>query len=351
MTEQSQHAEPHGTPVDRLAGGPGVSHIDPNDPAAPNYEVISRLRTPLTLRDIMIGPVRSGYVGQDHQVDPKLLPPPPAELFPDVEVDEVYATSPDGPIRCQVYRPKAAGSVELPVMLYFHGGGFMVGRSEDTEFLTRKICSQNGIVVMSVNYRLAPEWPFPIGLDDCVAAYRWTLEEGAARLGVDADRVAFGGDSSGANFAATAALRSRDLAGLPMPAAVVMLGLVCDFRFEQYDSFNEMAPMGIVYDAAFAGFMRGAYARYEDWTHPHVSPIEADLQGFPPAFVAVGTEDPMLDSASAFARKLQEAGNEAVQLFVSDGMSHGFYFFPRLFHQEEEAYEAVRKFLHRHLAA
>jgi len=134
-----------------------------------------------------------------------------------------------------------------------------------------------------------------------------------------------------------------------MPAAVVLLGPVCDFRFERYDSFNEMAPMGIVYDAAFAGFMRGGYVHYENWSHPHVSPMEADLQVFPPTFITVGTEDPMLDSASAFARKLEEQDGGHVELFVSEGMPHGFYFFPRLFHQEEEAYEAVRKFLQERL--
>jgi acetyl esterase len=232
-------------------------------------------------------------------------------------------------------------------MMYFHGGGFMVGRSEDTEFLTRKMCVQNNLVVVSVNYRLAPEWPFPTGLDDCVAAYRWVLEQGDT-LGADTGRIVFAGDSSGSNFAATAALRARD-AGLPLPTAVVMLGPVCDFNFERYDSFNRLAPKGIVYDAAFAGFMRGGYVRYEDWSHPHVSPIYADLGGFPPTILVVGTADPIVDSARAFARKLQEAGNQSVELFVSERMPHGFYFFPRLFREEVEAYDAVEKFLQKHL--
>ncbi|MGI8860044.1 MAG: alpha/beta hydrolase fold domain-containing protein [Rubrobacteraceae bacterium] len=98
--------------------------------------------------------------------------------------------------------------VDSAIMLYFHGG-FMVGRSEDTEFLTRKICAQNGVTVISVNYRLASEWPFPTGLDDCVAVYRWLLEGGGG-FGATADRIAFCGDSSGANFAAAMPLRARD---------------------------------------------------------------------------------------------------------------------------------------------
>ena len=93
-----------------------------------------------------------------------------------------------------------------------------------------------------MNYRLAPEWPFPTGLEDCVAAYRWVLEQGET-LGADTGRIVFAGDSSGSNFAATAALRARD-AGLPLPTAVVMLGPVCEFNFERYDSFNRLAPKG-----------------------------------------------------------------------------------------------------------
>jgi acetyl esterase len=284
-----QPAKPQGTPVDQRAGGSGLSHIDPHDPAAPNYEVVARLRGTLSLREMMIHPVRTGYLGQQDPIDPKLLPPSAEKLFPNVAVTRAFAPSPDGPIRCEVFRPEGAPQ-NLPMMLYFHGGGFMVGRSEDTEFLTRKMCVQNGLVVVSVNYRLAPEWPFPTGLDDCVAVYRWILEQGGT-LGADTSRVVFAGDSSGSNFAVTAALRARD-ADLPLPTAVVMLGPVCDFDFEQYDSFNRLAPKEIVYDAAFAGFMRGAYVSHEDWAHPHVSPVHADLRGFPPTILVVGTADP-----------------------------------------------------------
>ena len=137
--------------------------------------------------------------------------------------------------------------------------------------------------------------------------------------------------------------------GLLLPKAVVLLGPVCDFRFEEYESFNRQAPTGIIYDAAFAGFMRGAYVRADQWDHPHVSPIRGDLAGYPPAIVIVGTHDPMIDSASAFAQKLGEAGNPYAELFVRDGMPHGFYFFPRMFRQEDEAYAAIQRFLAQHL--
>ena len=337
---------PHGTPVDRLQNGPGVAHIDPRDPAAPNYELISRLRSPLSLREIMIQPVRSGYIGHDHPIDPRDLPPSGAEIFPDVSVETIYIPSPDGPIRCQVYRP-AGERASRAFILYAHGGGFMVGSSEDTDFITRALAQQNGAIVVSANYRLAPEWPFPTGLDDFLAVYRFLRLQGAS-LGGDASRIAVAGDSSGANFAAAVPLRLRDQ-GEPLPDAVVAMGPVSDFRFEQYASFNAQAPTGIVYDAAFAGFMRGAYLRYEQWDNPHASPIRGDLAGYPPAILVVGTHDPMIDSARAFGQALRDAGNERVELFVRQGMPHGFYFFPGLFHQEDEAYESIRHFLRRHL--
>lgn len=107
--------------------------------------------------------------------------------------------------------------------------------------------------------------------------------------------------------------------------------------------------MGIAYDVAFLGFLRGAYVGYEQWSHPHVSPIYADLAGFPPTMLVVGTEDPIIDSAHAFARKLEEAGNANVDLFVSEGMPHGFYLFPRIFRQEEESYAAIERFLKQYL--
>src|SRR5262245_42267818 len=232
-------------------------------------------------------------------------------------------------------------------MLYVHGGGFMVGRSEDTDYMARRISAENNVVVVSVNYRLAPEWPFPVGLDDCLAVYAWLRTHGRD-LGGDAARVAVAGDSSGGNFAAALPLPAR-ANGLVPPEASVMFAPVLDLNFEAYDSFNSLAPTGVVYDAAFMGFLRGAYCRYPEWKHPHVSPLRADLDQFPPAMVIVGTHDPLVDSCVAFVRKARAAGCPDIELFVSDGMPHGFYFWPGMFRQEGDAYAAVRGFLNRHL--
>lgn len=142
--------------------------------------------------------------------------------------------------------------------------------------------------------------------------------------------MAIAGDSSGANVATAAPLRLRD-GGHAMPDAVIALGPVTDSCVEEYASFNEQAPRGIVYDAAFAGFMRGAYLRHDQWNHPHASPMNGDLTGYPPAMLVVGSHDGMIDSARAFAGKLRVAGNRHVDFSVRAGMPHGFSLLPRPF--------------------
>jgi hypothetical protein len=117
--------------VDQRADGPGVSRIDPNDPAAPMYRLLALMRSPVALRDLMLQPVRTGYIGQEKPIDPAELPKSAAELYPDIRVSELDVPSPLGRIRCQVYSPPRAAA-RRAMMLYAHGGGFTLGQSEDT---------------------------------------------------------------------------------------------------------------------------------------------------------------------------------------------------------------------------
>jgi acetyl esterase len=131
-----------------------------------------------------------------------------------------------------------------------------------------------------------------------------------------------------------------------------MFGPVVDLRFEEYESFERLAITGVVFDTAFMGFARGAYCRYAEWNHPHVSPIRGDLRDYPPALVVVGTSDPMVSSCQAFAAALRAAESGATELLVCDGMPHGFYFWPGVFPTEEaRAYAVAGTFLNRHLVA
>jgi acetyl esterase len=355
----SAHAQDNASPppppfVDRLPGGPGVSRIDPSDPAAPLYQLLAKMRTPVTLRDLMIHPVRAGYIGQERPIDPKELPKSAAELYPAVRVFEIAVPSPAGRIRCQVFSPPAEAAPSAarprPMMLYLHGGGFTVGQSEDTAYITSRIAAENTMVVVSANYRLAPEWPFPACLDDCLAVLQWMRANGST-LGGDGAQIAVGGDSAGGNLAAALPIKARDT-GMPPPQAAVLLAPITDFFFEQHQSFERLAPLGIVYDTAFIGFIRGAYLVHgKNWAHPHASPARAELRDYPPTLIASGTQDPLVDDNRAFAEKLRAAGGAHVEHFIREGMPHGFYFFPGLFRQGEEAFAAIGKFLERVFAA
>jgi len=286
----------------------------------------------------MIAPVRSGYIGDGGQPDPSLVPPSGAEAMPRVSVEQVYLPVRDGVARCQLYRPSDSGHRALPVIVYYHGGGFAVGSSEDCDFLARKLAVTNDALVVSANYRSAPGFMFPVPLDDAFDVYAWVVEHGGD-LDADATRVVVAGDSAGSNFAAAIPRRAR-AERIRVPDAVVMLGAFADFQFERWASFLALAPRGIVYDMAFAGFIRGAYVGTAPWDHPWVSPIEGDLAGYPTAVVVAGTHDPIVDSAREFARRIRAAGGTAVEYFP-DGMPHGFYFFPGVHPEEEVAYGVV----------
>ncbi|RDI60804.1 alpha/beta hydrolase [Microvirga subterranea] len=340
MNDDAAAARSSATPVDQRTDGPGISHIDPLDPAARYFQLLAKMRTPMTLRDIMIQPVRHGYIS--HSIEPADLPPSASQLYPEIEVSDIYVPSAAGPIRCQVYRPRS--DEPLPMMLYAHGGGFTVGSSEDTAYITSRLASDNRMVVVSVNYRLAPEWPFPAGLDDCAAVFGW-LRQNGRDVGGDPSWIAVGGDSAGGNMAAALPIKIRDEGDHPPEAAVLMCPIT-SFFVEEHESFERLAPLGIIYDTAFVGYIRGAYAvHYRNWSHPHVSPALADLRGYPPTIVVSGTADPIVDDNLAFVRKLRDSGNGEVVSFVRERMPHGYYFFPGLLKEGDEAFDAIAEFL------
>ena len=317
----------------------GMTYIADDDPARPMYEVLWRMRRPVALRDLMIEPVRTGYIGDGEPLDRTGLPPSGAEAVPKVDVDQVYLPVRGGVARCQVYRPREADpDALLPLMLYLHGGGFTVGVSEDCDFVTRKLAETNNVVVVSANYRMAPEYPFPTPFDDVCDVYRWLIAHGI-ELGGDPARLVVAGDSAGSNFAAAVPLRARD-EGLPAPRAVVLLGAFVDFHYEQWPSFQALAPRGIVYDSGFMGYIRGAYLPTTAWDHPWASPIDGDLADYPLAVVIAGSHDPLVDSARAFSARVRAAGGRTVDYFP-DGMPHGFYFFPGIFGEENVAYQTI----------
>ncbi|MGD9540899.1 alpha/beta hydrolase [Methylocystis sp.] len=326
--------------VDARTDGPGVVRLSQNDPAAPFYRMLVKLRTPVAMRDMMLAPVRACYRGEGLTIDPAELPASAAQLYPQVSVSTLAVPSDAGPVRCECFAPPGAGP--RPMMLYVHGGGFVVGRSEDTAFITSRIAAESDVVVVSVNYRMAPEWPFPAGLDDCMAVLRWLRDKGG-EIGGDASRILVGGDSAGGNLAAALAIRAREERVSIRAAA--LLCPVTDFHFERFPSFERLAPTGVVIDAPFMAFARAAYlTTAAQWRHPWASPALADLNGYPQTLIISGAADPLVDENRAFAEKLKAAGVKVVH-FVGDAAPHGFYFFPDLLSEADAAFAAIARFL------
>jgi acetyl esterase len=210
-------------------------------------------------------------------------------------------------------------------MVFFHGGGFVIGDIETHDDQARQICRDGEMVVVSVDYRLAPEHKFPAGHEDCVAATKWAADN-VAELGGDTERLVVGGDSAGGNMAATVALACR--ADGPTLAAQFLLYPSVDFSEEaDYPSRVENAE-GYFLTADDMLWFRTQYLPDDvDVTDPRLSPtLAGDLAGVAPAVIGVAEFDPLRDEGLAYAKALADAGvNVVVRRY--DGMIHGFFGF------------------------
>jgi acetyl esterase len=242
------------------------------------------------------------------------------------EVDEVVdlmIPGPAGPLRVRVYRPLSTEI--LPVVIWFHGGGWVVGTLDSHDPVCRALANRTPCVVVAVDYRLAPEAPFPAAVEDSWAATRWVAEE-ALKLGGDATRIVVAGDSAGGNLAAAVALRARD-SGLEL-ALQVLVYPVTDFDLES-ESYRRLAT-GLNLTRAKMEWYWQQYLGGADGSHPEASPLRApDLTGVAPALVQTAEHDPLLSEGEAFAARLADAG-VPVTLTRYDGMIHGFIRMPAL---------------------
>jgi len=229
-------------------------------------------------------------------------------------------------VPCRVFRPdgRARG-----VYLHFHGGGMITGSPEMNDIPNRELARQFGLAVVSVDYRLAPEHPYPAGPDDGLAVARWLVEHAEREFG--SGRLVAGGESAGAYMAAAVLLRVRDELG----AVDRFVG--ANLVFGVYDWGRSPSQRGIrphqgpdVLDPESIRFFTDCYlpGRTDDQRRdPAISPAFADLRGLPPALLSVGTTDHLLDDTLVLAARSAAAGNE-VELFVAPDMPHGFLFFP-----------------------
>jgi len=207
-----------------------------------------------------------------------------------------------------------------PLLLFFHGGGFMYGDLDSHDAACRFVAERSGVRVLAVDYRLAPEHPFPAAYDDALAAYRWLLDH-AADVGADPQRLAVGGDSAGGNLAAGVAIEAAR-EGLPL--AFQLLVYPATDAIRQTDSAAAYAE-GFYLTRAFMDLANATYVAHTDPKDPRVSPLYADLpRGLAPAYVVTAGFDPLRDEGEAYARRLSDAGVQ-VELRRFPDQIHGFF--------------------------
>jgi acetyl esterase len=230
---------------------------------------------------------------------------------------------PAGDIPVRVYVPTADPGPR-PVLVYFHGGGWVIGDLETHDGTVRALAAASGVTVVSVDYRLAPEHPFPAAVDDCLAAVRWVADPGnATALDIDPRRMAVGGDSAGGNLAAVVAQQLRDDG--PAVQFQLLVYPVTDVRLS-HPSIDQNAD-GYLLTKADMLWFREHYVGDHGWTDPLVSPLlatEEAVRGVAPALVITAEYDPLRDEGEAYAERLRAAGVAATATRY-EGMIHGFF--------------------------
>jgi acetyl esterase len=235
------------------------------------------------------------------------------ECGPPVPVAQVSDVDADG-VPCRLYVPMPGA----PALLYLHGGGWAMGSVETVDRLCRRIADRSGCAVLSVDYRLAPEHPYPAALEDAETALAWLRRTGGA-AGVDATQVAVGGDSAGGHLAAVLARRQRD-AGTPL-AYQVLIYPVIDPAMSS-ESYRQLSDYGLE-STAMGLFWAMFLADAGDRESPDVAPLAADLAGLPPALILTAEYDVLRDEGERYGDALIEAGVPAVVVRYL-GVNHGF---------------------------
>ena len=253
-------------------------------------------------------------------------------------VEDRRIAGPAGTIGVRIFTPAGGGSGPLPVLLYYHGGGFVFGDLDLVDPITRRLANRSGCIVVSVDYRLAPEHPFPAAAEDAYAALSWVAEH-APEIGGDPTRIAVSGDSAGGNLSASVSMMARDRGGPPVAFQVLIYPAVDSSLSQPSYTENADAPILTRRDVEYfwGHYMSGG----GDRTDPRVAPgLVDDLSGLPPAFVITAECDPLRDEGEDYGRRLNEAGVKT-EVRRYDGMFHGFVWMPAAIDRGAEALDEI----------
>ena len=257
----------------------------------------------------------------------------PRAVGPEVaKVEDRTIPSSGAQVPVRIYTPEGTGP--FPVLAWFHGGGWVLGTLDSSDATARHLAVEAGCVVVSVDYRLAPEAKFPLPFDDCYAATEWVARN-AASINVDPNKIAVGGDSAGGNLAAAVALKARDQRGPSLSLQLLVYPVTAmDFNTGSYRQNADG------YSLTTDG-MKWFWAHYlssdADAVNPYAAPAAAkDLTSLPPALVITAEFDPLRDEGEAYAQRLQAAG-VATTSSRYDGMIHGFFGMPAVIDKAEQA--------------
>ena len=264
-------------------------------------------------QDMQPAEARAAYAAGRH-----LLQPPPDDV---AEVEDAAILGPGGPLPLRLYRGAGTdGAGTLPCLLYLHGGGWVVGDLDSHDGVCRRLANLGACRVVAVDYRLAPEHPFPAAVEDAAAALAWVAAH-AGTLGIDPARIAVGGDSAGGTLAAVLALMGRD-GTVPAPVFQLLLYPATDLAMDtpSYARVTEGVPLTAATMHYFAAHYAPDPAQRMDW---RASPLRAGrLAGTAPAFVLTAGHDPLADEGQAYARRLEAEGVRVTALHLS-GHVHG----------------------------
>lgn len=272
-------------------------------------------------------------------------PVPPQDDLPSIhQIEERFIKAKDGEeIRLRIYTPEGEGP--FPVLVYYHGGGWVIGSVEGFEAANRLVATEANVVVVSVDYRLAPENPYPTPIEDCYAALEWVAAN-AAEIKGDASQISVGGDSAGGNLSTVVAKKALDNNG-PAIQSQILIYPVTNLEFDT-DSYNQFAE-GYGLDRELMKWFGIHYVGDEKlYNEPDVSPLKYDsVQGLPTAIVIAAENDVLLDEGKAYAEKLKQDGVE-VQYELIPGVIHGYYSIMPFFAEEtKQTVQLIVNFLNK----